>query len=91
MTTNLNRPAIQPGKLTQDDFARSQPAEACTDVGLDLDDDGSLYTPTPMAVLVRGLGACALVLALVAAVVFGMELQALVGRAIAALAALAAQ
>lgn len=39
MTVNLNVPQLQPGKLTDGDFPPSRPAEACTEIGCDIDDD----------------------------------------------------
>lgn len=82
MTANLNRPAIHPGKLTAADLDRhvyqtTQPAEAATEVGLDLDGDGDLYHPAPAVVLWRALGVLALVMAFVACAVFARELAEL--------------
>lgn len=59
--------------------APPMPAEAATDVGLDLDGDGSLYYPANTAPLWRALAAVALVGACMVGAVWGPEwlLQAL--------------
>lgn len=87
MTANLNRPAIRPGKLTAADFRTgstvyqtTQPAEAATEVGLDLDGDGDSYHPMPLAPLLRGLAVAGLLLALATCIAFASELAALGAR-----------
>ena len=48
MSANLNHPALLPGRLHEADFvptlpAPPQAAEACTDLGCDVDDDGGVW------------------------------------------------
>ncbi len=49
------------------------PAEASTEVGLDLDDDGALWYPAPAATVVRPLAVVLVLLAGTAALIFGPD------------------
>ena len=49
------------------------PAEAATEVGLDLDGDGQLWWPAPLGTLVRPLAVALALVASTAALVFGPD------------------
>lgn len=51
-----------------------EPAEAATEVGLDLDGSGDLYYPAPIGTLPRPLYLAAVLVAAVAGIVFGPDL-----------------
>lgn len=56
------------------EFLSSFPAEAATEVGLDLDGDGDLWTPAPPATLIRPMAAALVLVAGAAGFIFGPEL-----------------
>lgn len=58
------------------DIISSFPAEAATEVGLDLDHDGSVWLPAPPATLIRPMAVALVLVAGAAGFVFGPELAA---------------
>ncbi len=63
-----------PRPLPHDDWRSTMPpAEAATDIGLDLDGDGALWYPAPPATVIRPMAIVAALIAAVAAFVFGPD------------------
>lgn len=58
------------------DFISTFPAEAATEVGLDLDNDGTVWMPAPPATLIRPMAVALVLVAGPAGFVWGPEVAA---------------